>query len=115
VHRLAGRLAVPKVSEAPAARRSVLFRVLDHELHILGRPGNERLHTAKDLVVFLRCGVLPMNRGNDGAVRERKLSFAIGLYRYVIAQLGAYIVEVASSWATEISFQSRYPRGIVIP
>ena len=39
--------------------------------------------------IFLRCGVLPMNRGNDGAVRERKLPFPGGLDRYVVAQNGA--------------------------
>src|SRR6266478_3700325 len=90
-----GRFAVLKVTESPAARRGVLFRVLDHNLRILGGPGNERLRAAKDFVVFLRWDVIPMQRHNDGAIRERKLSFPIGLHRYIVAQLGANIVEVA--------------------
>src|SRR5438876_12097351 len=51
--RLVARFAVHEVSESPAARRGVLCRVLDHELNVRGRPGNERLGPAKDLVVFL--------------------------------------------------------------
>ena len=54
VQRLVGRFAVLKLSEPPAARRRVLFRVLDHELNVCGGAGNERLYAAEDLVVLLR-------------------------------------------------------------
>jgi hypothetical protein len=37
-----------------------------------------------------------MQRGNDCAVRERELPFAKGLYRNVIAQLGAQMLEFVS-------------------
>src|SRR5262245_62705550 len=37
-----------------------------------------------------------MQRGNDCAVRERELAFAKGLYRNVIAQLGAQLLEFVS-------------------
>ena len=44
-----------KLSEPPARRRGVLFRVLDHELQVplRSRSGNEGLGAAKDLVVLL--------------------------------------------------------------
>jgi hypothetical protein len=38
---------------------------------------------------------MPMQRRNDCAVRKWKLPFAIGFDRYIVAQLGAQIVEVA--------------------
>src|SRR5262245_1807647 len=37
-----------------------------------------------------------MQRGNDCAVRERELPFTKGLYRNVIAQLGAHLFQFAS-------------------
>src|ERR1035437_5485775 len=95
VDRLVGRVTILEVTEPPAPPPGVLFLVLGHKLNILGGPGNERLGAAKDFVVFLRRDVIPMQRDNDCAVRERKLSFPIGLYRYIVAQLGAQIVEVA--------------------
>ena len=52
--RLVARFAVFEVSERPAARLGVLFRVLDHKLNIRGSARNERLGSAKDFVVFLR-------------------------------------------------------------
>ena len=58
-------------------------------------PGNARLGTAKDFVVFLRWGVTVVQSGNDGVVRERKISFATGLNRYIVAQKGSETVEVA--------------------
>jgi hypothetical protein len=36
-----------------------------------------------------------MQSGNDCAVRERKLSFPVGLDRYIVAQDGTQTVEVA--------------------
>ena len=36
-----------------------------------------------------------MQSSNDCAVRERKLPFAIGFDRYIVAQDGTYTVEVA--------------------
>src|SRR6266568_7475126 len=39
--------------------------------------------------------VIPSKPGSDCAVRERKLAFPIGLDRYIVAQNGAKIVEVA--------------------
>jgi hypothetical protein len=33
-----------------------------------------------------------MNRGNDGAVRERNLPFFEGLDRYIVAELSAQLV-----------------------
>ena len=46
VQRLVARFAVGEVGESPAASRRVLFRVLDHELNILGGPGNGRLESS---------------------------------------------------------------------
>src|SRR5215204_1611844 len=96
VHRLAGGFAIVKVSEPPAAGRGVFSCVLDHELNpVLGWPGHERLETAKGFATFLQRVVTPGEPGNDGAVRERKCPFPGGLDRYVVAQNGAQIVEVA--------------------
>jgi hypothetical protein len=39
------------VPEAPAARRRVLFRILDHELNVCCRDGNQGLFYANDFVV----------------------------------------------------------------
>src|SRR5262249_32319394 len=94
--------AVLEVAEPPATRRRVLFRVLDHELNVLDGPGNGRLEASagkaagQDLVVFVRGGFIPMQRGNDCTVRERKRPFPQGPYREVVAQLGAQLLEVAS-------------------
>src|SRR5580698_1276530 len=51
--RLVDRFAICKLSESPAASRSILLRVLHHELNINGRPSNEGLFTAKHFIVFL--------------------------------------------------------------
>src|SRR6516164_3183115 len=40
-----------------------------------------------------------MQRGNDRAVRERERPFAKGLYRNIVAQLGAQLFQVASGQA----------------
>jgi hypothetical protein len=45
--RLIARLAVLEMTEPPASRRGVLFRILDHELNVRGRPGNERFFDTK--------------------------------------------------------------------
>src|SRR5215813_5413579 len=96
VHRLVGGFTVVELSEPPAVCRGVLFRVLDYELNsVLGWPGHERLATAKGFFAFLQRVVTPGEPGNDRAVRERKLAFAGGLDRDVVAQDGAQIVEVA--------------------
>ena len=42
--------AVFKLSEAPAARRRVFFRVLDHELNVDRVAGNKRLGRPKALL-----------------------------------------------------------------
>src|SRR5512144_1167560 len=82
VHRLVGGFVVVKVSEPPAAGRGVL----DHKLNpVLGWPGHERLETAKGFATFLQRDVIPGEPGNDGAVREWKLPFPVGLDRYVVA------------------------------
>src|SRR5512147_422455 len=83
VHRLVGGFAVVKVSEPPAAGRGVL----DHKLNpVLGWPGHERLETAKGFATFLQRDVIPGEPGNDGAVREWKLPFPVGLDRYVVVK-----------------------------
>ena len=68
------RLSVLKVGESPAACRGVLLCVLDHELNIYGGADKERLSarkfTGEGVVVVFRRDTSPMNRGNDGAVRE---------------------------------------------
>jgi hypothetical protein len=112
---LVGGFAVFELSESPVARRCVLFGVLDHEPNICGRPCNERLFTTKDFVVFLRWDVAPGQPRNNCAVREWKPLFPIGFDSYVVAQNSTKIIEVAASWATEITLQSRYPGGILIP
>jgi hypothetical protein len=71
--RLVARFAVFEVSEGPTARLGVLFRVLDHKLNVRGAAGNERLGSAKDLVVFLREDVTVVQSGNDCAIREGEL------------------------------------------
>src|SRR5580700_10829800 len=43
VRRQVAGFAVRKVGESPAARRGVLFRVLDHELNVQRVPGKGRL------------------------------------------------------------------------
>ena len=88
-------LAVVKLREPPAAGRGVPFGVLEHKLNIRRGPGHERLGTTKGFVVFLRRDVTPRKSGDDRAVREREFSVPIGLDRYVVAQNGPQIVEVA--------------------
>ena len=65
VLRLVGRLAAGEVPEPPAAGCGVLFGVLDHDLYIDGRAGNESLDAAKHFVVFVGGDALPMRRDND--------------------------------------------------
>ena len=79
--RLVARFAVLEVSETPTARCWVLFCVLDHKLNVRWGAGYERLGLAKDFVVFLRRHVTVMQSGNDRAVWERELPFAVGLDR----------------------------------
>src|SRR6266849_5640872 len=93
--RLVARFAVFEVSEPPAARRGVLFGFLDHELNVRGGAGNERLGSAKDLVVFLRRDVTVVQSGNDRAVREWELPLAVGFDRYIVTQNSRKTVEVA--------------------
>src|SRR5262249_21579611 len=82
---------------------------LDHKLNVRWVPRDERLRPAKYLVVFLRREVAPVQRGNTCAVRKRKLAFAVGLERYVVAQNGSKKpLRLPSSWATEINLRSRY-------
>jgi len=83
------RFTVLEMPEPPASGCRVLRRVLDHELNVCGRSRNERLHFAKDLVVFIRRDVSVMQSGHDCAVRERELAFAIGLDRNIVAQNSA--------------------------
>ena len=79
-----GGFAVCEVTEPPAACRGVLFRILDHKLNVRGDAGNERLGSAKDLVVFLRWDVTVVQSGNDCAVREWELPLAVGFDRYIV-------------------------------
>src|SRR6266852_8137307 len=79
--RLVARFTVLEVSEAPTARCGVLFCVLDHKLDVRWGAGYERLCLAKDFVVFLRRHVTVMQSGNDRAVWERDLPFAVDLDR----------------------------------
>ena len=51
--------------------------------------------TTKDLVVFLGRNVTIVQSGNDCAVREQGLPFAVGLDRNIVAQNGSKTVEVA--------------------
>src|ERR1700730_13598421 len=62
---VAKRAVFVEVAEAPAPRRGVLVGILDLELDIRRGPRNERLITAKDLVVFLRRHERIVNGGND--------------------------------------------------
>src|SRR5262249_15771942 len=108
---LGARLAVLiKLREPPAPRRGILFCVLDHKLQVprRGGPGHERLGPAKDFVVLLRRDVVPGYTGNDGAVRERELPFAIGLDRDVVAQNAADIIEVACF----VGHRDQYPVAV---
>ena len=54
----------------------------------VGAPGTKDWALAKDLVVLLRRDVTVMPGGNDGAIRERKFPFTIGVDRYIVAQDG---------------------------
>jgi hypothetical protein len=94
VRRLVRRFAVPEISKPPTSGPSVLCRVLNHDLHIHKGSGNKGLNAAKYLVVFIRGNAVPVQRNNDCSVRERKLSFAVSIDRYIVAQGGALLVEV---------------------
>ena len=52
-----------EVTEPPAPRRGVLFRVLNLKLNIRGGAGNERLVTPEDFVVFFGWHVLIVHSG----------------------------------------------------
>src|SRR5712691_6688999 len=56
---------------------------------------HERLITTKDLVVFLGRNVTIVQSGNDCAVREQELPFAVSLDRDIVAQNGSKTVKVA--------------------
>src|SRR5690348_11106185 len=107
VQRLVTGFAVLEVGKSPAASRGVILRVLHHELNILGRPRNGRLQAGarkadrQDLVVVARRGLIPMQCGNDCAIREWELPVAEGLYRNVVAQLGAQLFQVAARQLVE--------------
>ena len=62
---VANRAVFVEMTEDPAARRGVLFGVLDHKLDVRGGPRNERLGAAEDFVVFVRRRVTPVQGGND--------------------------------------------------
>src|SRR5262249_5660428 len=99
---LVASFAVREVGKSPAVGRGVLVRVLDHELDVHGGLGNERLEAGtrkadgQDFIVFVRRDFIPMQRGNDGAVRERELPCPKGLYRNTVPQLGAHLFYGAS-------------------
>src|ERR1041385_106535 len=71
VKRLVARLSVREVRKSPAAGRGIFLRVLDHELDILDRPGDEGFEAeageanGQDLVVFIRRGFIPVQRRDD--------------------------------------------------
>jgi len=50
VHDNVGGFTVVELGKAPASRRSVLFRVFDHELNVHRRTGHEGLGAAEDFV-----------------------------------------------------------------
>jgi hypothetical protein len=52
------RFTVCELSKSPAFCCGVSFGILNHELNIHGRAGNERLLTTKDFVVFFRWNVV---------------------------------------------------------
>src|SRR5471030_2441027 len=89
VQRLLAGFSVFKISEPPTARRRVFFRVLDHELDIRGGPDDEGLSAwecaRQDFVVVLGRDAIPMQRGDDRAVRERNRPLPESLDRYVVA------------------------------
>src|SRR5262249_51158549 len=78
---LVPRVAVLGVSENPTARCGVLFFVLDPKLNVLWGAGFEKLGLAQDFFFFLRWHMTVMQSGNDRAVWERDLPFAVGLDR----------------------------------
>jgi hypothetical protein len=41
-------------------------------------------------------GTSPMNRGNDGTVRERERPFLEGLDRYIVAELNAQLLALTA-------------------
>jgi hypothetical protein len=95
VQRFIARFTVRKVGETPAARCGVFLRVLDHELNVHGGPGKGRSEVAtgktgrQSLIVKVRRFFIPMQSGNNCAIRERQSSVAKGLDRKIVAQLGA--------------------------
>jgi hypothetical protein len=107
-----GRFAIcVEVPEPPTARRRVLFRVLDLELYARGGAGNEGLFVAKDLVVLLRRDMTVVQAmiapWGKGSFPSRYALMATSLPKTM-----AKLWRLPSSWATEITFQSRYPAGI---
>ena len=94
-HRLVRRFVTGELSESPTPGRGIPSRVLDHELNIRRRSGNERLFPSKGFVVLLRRNVPPGQPRNHGSVRKGKRSFPIGLDRNVVPQDGAKIIQVA--------------------
>src|ERR1700722_10034896 len=93
--RLVYRFTVCELTKSPASGCGVPFRILDHELHVSWRPGNERLLTTKDFVVLLGRNVFPSQTGNNCSIWKWKLCFPKSLDRLIVAQDGANIVEIA--------------------
>ena len=54
-----------------------------------GKAGSE------NLIVFVRRDFVPVQRSYDCAVWERRLSFLKGLYRDIVPQLRAQLLELA--------------------
>src|ERR1700733_10475354 len=91
--RLVYRSAICELTKSPASRCGVPFGILDHELNVSWRPGNEGLFTTKGFVVFLGRNVFPGQTGNNCAIWKWKLCFPKSLDCLIVAQDGANIVE----------------------
>jgi hypothetical protein len=113
--RRVGRFAVFELSKPPASGGGVFFRVLHHKLNVRGGSGHERLGAAKDFVVFLRRKVAPGEACDDCAFREGQFPLAVCLDRYIVAEKGAKIVEIAFFVRDRDQLPVAYPGGILIP
>src|SRR5579862_103872 len=92
---VAGCTVGVEVTEPPTTRAGVFCRVLDHELNVRLGPWYERLFAAEDFVVLLRWQMTVVQSGNDRAVGERKLRFAICVDCCIVTQHGGKTVEVS--------------------
>src|SRR4051794_36136651 len=99
------------MTELPATCRSVIFRILDHKLNVRGGAGNERLRSAKNLVVFLGRGVTVVQSGDDCAVRERKVTLAVCFDREIVTQNGCKTIEVAFFMSNRDELPVAVPKG----